>query len=136
MEVRRVRFRSACGGDDGGDDVAETTELSDTGSSNGLDTDNPFTLGLVLSSSGPIGVVGPQSLLGAEAAVKELNEGGGILGREVRIVPRDSKHYVHTDAFGAREIVDNEEPHYKPPAPLLPTHLDTLPTTPDKTAPP
>src|SRR3546814_1588645 len=91
MEVRRVRFRSACGGDDGGDDVAETTELSDTGSSNGLDKDNPFTLGLVLSSSGPIGVVGPQSLLGVEEAVKELNEGGGILGREVRIVTRDSK---------------------------------------------
>src|SRR3546814_16483496 len=38
---------AACGGDDGGDDVAETTEQSDTGSSNALATENPFPLGLV-----------------------------------------------------------------------------------------
>src|SRR3546814_3666193 len=41
---------AACGGDDGGADVAETTEVSDTGSSHGLDPAHLFTLGLVLSS--------------------------------------------------------------------------------------
>lgn len=93
--------------------------------------ETPFTLGVVVPSSGPIGVVGPQAILGVEAAVKELNADGGILGRQVRIVTRDSKSQVETAVLAARDLLDNEHPDFLLPDTITTNALGILPFTTD-----
>lgn len=47
------------------------------------------TVALVVPLQGPAGVFGPSCELAARLAVGELNEGGGILGKRVRLLPVD-----------------------------------------------
>lgn len=46
-------------------------------------------IGLVIPESGPSGIFGPSCWASADLAIAEINEGGGILGREVVAVPID-----------------------------------------------
>ena len=48
-----------------------------------------LTVALVIPLSGPAGVFGPSCELSARLAVGELNDGGGVLGRRVRVLPVD-----------------------------------------------
>jgi len=51
----------------------------------------PITIGALFSLTGGGNVYGPQQLKGAELAVSQLNEQGGIDGRRVRLVVRDDR---------------------------------------------
>lgn len=48
-----------------------------------------FTTALVVPLRGPAGIFGPSCELCAELAVEEINAAGGLLGRQVRLVPVD-----------------------------------------------
>ena len=48
-----------------------------------------LTVALVVPLSGPAGVFGPSCELSARMAASELNETGGVLGRQLRLVPVD-----------------------------------------------
>ncbi|WP_425005616.1 substrate-binding domain-containing protein [Mycolicibacterium sp. S3B2] len=48
-----------------------------------------LNIGLVIPESGPSGIFGPSCWASAELAIEEINEQGGILGREVVAVPID-----------------------------------------------
>ena len=48
-----------------------------------------LTVALVIPLSGPAGVFGPSCELSARLAMSELNDGGGMLGRRVRLLPVD-----------------------------------------------
>ncbi|MGK2955186.1 MAG: ABC transporter substrate-binding protein [Solirubrobacterales bacterium] len=70
--------------------VSETTaSAEDTGSE--LDTENPFVIGVVAPTTGRLANSGQAQLAAAEAAAEALNETGGILGREVKIVHADDE---------------------------------------------
>lgn len=99
----------ACGlgGDD--DDRAGSDSGSDKGGSGGK-VKAPVVLGIVDPYSGPFAASGAAQTEGAELAVAELNEAGGILGgRQVKIVKRDDATKADVGARGARELIQQEK---------------------------
>ncbi|MEU4564951.1 substrate-binding domain-containing protein [Actinoplanes sp. NPDC023936] len=48
-----------------------------------------FDVALVVPLRGPAGIFGPSAELCAELAAEEINAGGGVLGRELRLIPVD-----------------------------------------------
>jgi Periplasmic binding protein len=51
----------------------------------------PIKIGAVLPFSGGVELYGRQAKLGIDLAVKEINAGGGILGRPVEVIYEDDK---------------------------------------------
>ena len=51
----------------------------------------PIRIGAVLPFSGGVELYGAQAKLGIELAVKEINAGGGILGRPVEVIYEDDQ---------------------------------------------
>jgi len=46
-------------------------------------------IALVIPHQGPLGIIGPSSELSAELATAEINEAGGVLGRQLRLIAVD-----------------------------------------------
>ncbi|TDK26766.1 amino acid ABC transporter substrate-binding protein [Arthrobacter crusticola] len=53
-------------------------------------TDTPLKFGSILPTTGALAFLGPPEIAGVNLAVKEVNEAGGVLGKEVSVVHRDS----------------------------------------------
>ena len=53
-------------------------------------TDAPLKLGTLLPTTGSLAYLGPPEIAGTNVAVKEINDAGGVLGKPVEIVHRDS----------------------------------------------
>ncbi|WP_024288483.1 ABC transporter substrate-binding protein [Cellulomonas sp. KRMCY2] len=71
-----VLVLTACGGDDG-----------DAGSDGG---GSPLIVGSLLPQTGSLAFLGPPEIAGVNLAVNEINESGGVLGEDVKIVHADS----------------------------------------------
>ncbi len=74
------------------------------GSSDGGD-DNEFRLGVEAPLSGELAVLGQGMLQGAELAVAQLNEGDGIEGEQVEVVPIDDAGDPETGVEAAKEAI-------------------------------
>ena len=61
---------------------------------------NPIRIGLIQTLSGSVGDLGRLHLLGAQIAVKQINDDGGINGRPIELVVRDA-HFNAADAISA-----------------------------------
>ncbi len=59
----------------------------------------------VVPSSGPSGIYGPSCWASGRLAVSEINDGGGILGREVRLLPVDGGRRPHEVAEEVGSLV-------------------------------
>lgn len=101
---------TACGGD--GDDEPETAppaeETDDGGDTDGTDEatdgatdggdeeaernegDGQLTVGTLLPETGSLAFLGPPEFAGAELAVQEINEAGGVLDQDVTLIQGDS----------------------------------------------
>jgi branched-chain amino acid transport system substrate-binding protein len=94
---------AACGDDDdteASDDTTEDTE--DTGGESAApesgdaapecsgDSDGVLTLGGLLPQTGDLAFLGPPEEAGAQLAVNDINEAGGVLGEDVVWIPGDS----------------------------------------------
>jgi ABC-type branched-subunit amino acid transport system substrate-binding protein len=94
---------AACGDDDdteASDDTAEDTE--DTGEDTGApaegaaapscsgESDGVLTFGGLLPQTGDLAFLGPPEEAGANLAVQDINEAGGVLGEDVVWMPGDS----------------------------------------------
>jgi ABC-type branched-subunit amino acid transport system substrate-binding protein len=66
-----------------------------------------FRLGLEAPLSGEQAVLGQGMLKGAQLAAAELNEGGGIMGRRVRVVPIDDKADPKAGVEAAEEAISS-----------------------------
>ncbi|HYM73617.1 MAG TPA: ABC transporter substrate-binding protein [Stellaceae bacterium] len=62
-------------------------------------------IGFPIPLSGPTAVYGKPVLAGAEMAVKEINEKGGVLGRKIELLSRDSKASADEAVRLARELI-------------------------------
>jgi ABC-type branched-subunit amino acid transport system substrate-binding protein len=94
---------SACGGDDGGGDTAAEPDSNasespsqDAGASDcqvkdfsGLG-DGQLTVGTLLPQTGSLAFLGPPEFAGVQLAVDEMNEAGGVLGKDVKKFDSDS----------------------------------------------
>jgi ABC-type branched-subunit amino acid transport system substrate-binding protein len=93
---------SACGG--GGDDTAapqeEQTSASPTEEAEpaaqecptppSAQGDGTLTLGSLLPLTGDLAFLGPPEVAGVQLAIEEMNQAGGVLGKDVRLVQADS----------------------------------------------
>jgi branched-chain amino acid transport system substrate-binding protein len=62
-------------------------------------------VGFPIPLSGPTAVYGEPVLKGAEMAVAEINAKGGVLGRQLELLPRDSKANADEAVRLARELI-------------------------------
>jgi branched-chain amino acid transport system substrate-binding protein len=85
---------AACGddsGDDGDDASGDTTEdTTDTTEADGGSADGVLKIGTLLPETGDLAFLGPPEFAGAELAVNEINESGGVLGADVELSQGDS----------------------------------------------
>ncbi len=65
-------------------------------------------IGLNYPKTGPYSVQGLAQLRAAEMAVEEINQAGGILGRNVQLVVRDSKSKADLAKKNVEDLIDNE----------------------------
>jgi ABC-type branched-subunit amino acid transport system substrate-binding protein len=97
---------AACGDDDdtttaGDDDETTTTEAGGAKS----EGDGTLTIGTLLPETGSLAFLGPPEFAGVDLAVQEINENGGVLGKDVKLVNGDSGD-TSTDI--ANQTVDRE----------------------------
>jgi ABC-type branched-subunit amino acid transport system substrate-binding protein len=98
---------AACGDDD--DDAGPTTtadeepgdEVDDDPIDVEFDTD-VLTIGTLLPETGQLAFLGPPMVNGVEMAIRDINDAGGVLGNDVRLVTGDSG----TDPDVANTTVD------------------------------
>src|SRR5580693_3717290 len=67
--------------------------------------ENTIKIGYPMPLSGPASVYGVPVVKGAEMAVKEINESGGVLGRKLELLTRDSKASADEAVRLARELI-------------------------------
>ena len=85
---------SACGGDS--EDDTATTEASaapsasESASAQQNTADGTLTIGTLLPQTGSLAFLGPPEFAGVDLAIKEINEAGGVLGKDVAKVDSDS----------------------------------------------
>jgi branched-chain amino acid transport system substrate-binding protein len=66
---------------------------------------DPIRIGFPIPLSGPTAVYGEPVLKGAEMAVSEINAKGGVLGRKLELLSRDSKASADEAVRLARELI-------------------------------
>lgn len=66
-------------------------------------------IGLNYPATGAYSVQGLDQLRAATLAAEEINQNGGILGKSVNIVPRDSKSMVEATYQNVRELIEKEK---------------------------
>jgi branched-chain amino acid transport system substrate-binding protein len=64
----------------------------------------PIRIGVLQTISGPLATVGNGHVVGAKIAAKMLNDGGGIDGRQVELVIRDTKAHGDDMVAGMRDL--------------------------------
>ena len=69
---------------------------------------DPIRIGFPIPLSGPTAVYGEPVLKGAEMAVAEINAKGGVLGRKLELLSRDSKASADEAVRLARELIIKE----------------------------
>lgn len=83
-----------------------TFVVAGCGSSSDDDSPASFRLGVEAPLSGELAVLGEGMLKGAELAVAELNEGDGILGEQIEVVPIDDAGDAETGVEAAEAAID------------------------------
>lgn len=121
--VSLALFLAACGSDgsDGGDGDTTTTaaggattttaapvDQSDNGGS--TESDGELVFGFILPQSGDLADYGPGMIAGASMAVRDINEAGGVLGKDVRFVLKDDGGGNNDDLAitGVDEVINND----------------------------
>ncbi len=68
--------------------------------------DDKIKIGSLMSMSGALASYGPPINNGVLLAAKQINEAGGVLGKEVKIITRDSKTDPTSGVDAAKKLVD------------------------------
>ena len=68
----------------------------------------PIRIGAVLPFSGGVELYGRQAKLGIDLAVREINAGGGILGRPVEVIYEDDKTDPAAAQDATRKLIEGD----------------------------
>ena len=79
---------------------------------NALAQGAPIKVGVPIPLSGPAALYGEPALKGAQMFVDELNKAGGVLGRKIELVVRDSKAAPDEAVRVAREMILKENVNF------------------------
>src|SRR5713226_5708586 len=74
----------------------------------GADAAEPIRIGAVLPFSGGVGLYGQQAKLGLDLAVKDINAGGGVLGRPLEMVYADDKTDPTAAVDATRKLIERD----------------------------
>lgn len=107
-------FLIGCGGDDGGND--DTTAGTDgeevaacaEGDSTGI-TDDKILLGNTNILTGPIGFIGRDANEAMQVVFDQVNESGGIDGRQIELVSYDDQYDTAKALDGARRLTSQDQ---------------------------
>src|SRR5688500_13418806 len=69
------------------------------------DAQKPIKVGFPMILSGPGALFGEPALKGAQMYVEELNGKGGVLGRKIELIPRDTKGNADEAVRVSRELI-------------------------------
>lgn len=70
---------------------------------------NPIKIGCVFPLSGGLELQGEQEVDGAKAAVAEINEAGGVLGRKIEVIIEDDKTDPKTSIEKTRKLIMRDQ---------------------------
>ena len=70
---------------------------------------NPIRVGMPTILSGRVAILGESSRAAAQLAIKEFNEAGGIGGREIQLIARDSKGAPDEAARVTRDLINSDD---------------------------
>jgi branched-chain amino acid transport system substrate-binding protein len=73
---------------------------------------DPVKIAVIAALSGPAGTIGQSQLEGAKVAEKEINDQGGILGRKIMIIERDTAASPATAVKVTQELAMGKEADY------------------------
>src|SRR5262249_43943858 len=68
----------------------------------------PITIGMIAQQSRPLGLYGQETRRAAQIIANQLNAAGGLLGRPVSLLVRDSKSTVNEAVRHARDLAFTE----------------------------
>ena len=74
----------------------------------GAEAQKPIKIGFPMILSGPGALFGEPALKGAQMYVEEVNNKGGVLGRKLELVPRDTKGDANEAVRVSRELILKE----------------------------
>ncbi len=89
----------------------DTIDIEAEGMTMGEPTGEPIRIGTLIDATGDLAVVGPPIVLATDLAALLINEAGGIDGRQIEMIHRDSgtSPQIATDAASALVNVDGVE---------------------------
>ncbi|TFV46877.1 ABC transporter substrate-binding protein [Blastococcus sp. TF02A_35] len=87
-----------------GDEANAASDEGPAAAAPGATSTDPLIIGTLLPQTGDLAFLGPPEIAGADLAVQEINEAGGVLGQPVQLIQRDSGD-TSTDI--ATQSVDN-----------------------------
>jgi branched-chain amino acid transport system substrate-binding protein len=97
MIASRISRRTAIGG------LLAGTALT-VGSRRAWSQAGPIKIGALQTVSGPLATVGNASVLGAKIAVKQVNDNGGVNGRQIELEVRDTRGSGDGTVEGMRDL--------------------------------
>lgn len=112
--IGSVALLAGCAGDGGGDDTTTTTttdaETSTTTTTETTETEQaePFTIGVLLPFSGTYSWVGANVLPVVEMITEEINNQGGVTGREINIVQGDTEGSPDASITATERLINVE----------------------------
>jgi branched-chain amino acid transport system substrate-binding protein len=103
-QVRRIGRRTVLGGGlaFGALQLAAPIPLRAAG-------EQPVKLGMIAPLTGVYARLAEAEVAGAKFGIDEVNRGGGILGREARLLVEDSANSVATGEAKARQLIDRDQ---------------------------
>ncbi|MGY1827877.1 MULTISPECIES: ABC transporter substrate-binding protein [unclassified Blastococcus] len=73
-----------------GDEANAASDEGPAPAAPGATATDPLVIGTLLPQTGDLAFLGPPEIAGADLAVQEINEAGGVLGQPVQLIQRDS----------------------------------------------
>lgn len=80
---------AACGGGGGGTAASTTTAKKAAGPANRGNIDGVLKLGYLLPQTGGLAAIGPSLIKAVEMAVRDINQAGGVINKNVELVGQD-----------------------------------------------
>lgn len=84
------------------------TEGAEAGEGPSEDAGDPIRIGSISQLTGPVADIGEDTLRGAQFAVDEINEAGGLLGREVELIGVDDQNDPGVGQQVATQLIRRE----------------------------
>ena len=81
---------TACGGDDGGDTTAEPKDDTSSSAAPAAKGDGTLKIGTLLPQTGSLAFLGPPEFAGVDLAIQDINDAGGVNGKQVEKTDSDS----------------------------------------------